>query len=70
MYVGVMLFLIGEALFVQYSGMLVYALAWLAVVHLNVLLYEEPNLRRKFGESYERYTVAVRRWIPGRRYDG
>ena len=35
-----------------------------------VLVYEEPNLRRKFGDSYERYTVAVRRWIPGRRYEG
>jgi len=70
MYVGVMLFLIGEAIFVQYPGMLVYAFAWLAVVHLNVLLYEEPNLRRKFGASYDRYTDAVHRWIPGRRYNG
>jgi protein-S-isoprenylcysteine O-methyltransferase Ste14 len=70
MYVGVMLFLIGEAIFLRYMGMLVYAFAWLAIVHLNVLLYEEPNLRRKFGGSYDRYTAAVRRWLPGRPYGG
>jgi protein-S-isoprenylcysteine O-methyltransferase Ste14 len=70
MYLGVLLFLLGEALFLQYRAFLVYALAWLAFVHLNVLVYEEPNLRRRFGASYGRYTAAVRRWIPGRRYEG
>lgn len=68
MYLGVLLFLLGEALFYQYWSFLVYAIAWLLVVHLAVLIYEEPNLRRKFGDSYVRYTAAVRRWIPGRRY--
>ena len=70
MYLGVLLFLFGEALFVEYPGFLLYAIGWLAVVHLNVLLYEEPNLRKKFGASYERYTAAVSRWLPGPRYDG
>lgn len=68
MYVGVLAFLLGEALFLQYWGFLAYALGWLLFVHLAVLLYEEPNLRRKFGASYERYTAAVHRWLPGRRY--
>jgi protein-S-isoprenylcysteine O-methyltransferase Ste14 len=68
MYVGVLLFLLGESLFLEDGAFLVYTLAWLLFVHLTVLLYEEPNLRRKFGSSYERYTAAVRRWIPGRRY--
>jgi protein-S-isoprenylcysteine O-methyltransferase Ste14 len=68
MYLGVLLFLFGESLFLQYWNLFVYALAWLVFVHLNVLLYEEPNLRRKFGPSYERYTAAVRRWVPGRKY--
>jgi protein-S-isoprenylcysteine O-methyltransferase Ste14 len=69
MYVGVLLFLLGEALFFGSSRFLLYAIAWLAFVHVNVLVYEEPNLRRKFGRSYERYTSAVRRWIPGKKYD-
>jgi protein-S-isoprenylcysteine O-methyltransferase Ste14 len=33
-------------------------------VHLFVLLYEEPTLRRKFGADYETYCVNVSRWWP------
>jgi len=68
MYLGVLLFLLGESLFLQYRNLFFYAISWLLFVHLNVLFYEEPNLRRKFGDSYERYTAAVRRWVPGRKY--
>jgi protein-S-isoprenylcysteine O-methyltransferase Ste14 len=68
MYVGVMLFLLGEALFFGSLRFLLYAIAWLLFVHVNVLLYEEPNLRHKFGSSYEHYTAAVHRWIPGKKY--
>lgn len=68
MYLGVLLFLSGESLFLEYWGFFLYAIAWLLFVHLNVLLYEEPNLRRKFGSSYEGYAAAVRRWLPGRKY--
>jgi len=32
--------------------------------HLFVFLYEEPTLRRQFGESYEEYRRRVARWIP------
>ena len=70
MYVGVLLFLLGEALFLEYVSFLLYAIGWLIFVHFNVLFYEEPNLRRKFGDSYDKYKRAVGRWIPGRRYDG
>jgi hypothetical protein len=27
-------------------------------------LFEEPGLRRRFGEDYERYRGNVPRWIP------
>lgn len=33
-------------------------------VHLFVLLYEEPTLRKKFGADYEQYCRNVRRWLP------
>jgi protein-S-isoprenylcysteine O-methyltransferase Ste14 len=33
-------------------------------VHLFVVLYEEPTLRRKFGAEYEEYCRNVRRWWP------
>jgi protein-S-isoprenylcysteine O-methyltransferase Ste14 len=41
----------------------VVAAAALAV-HLFVIGYEEPTLRRKFGASYEEYCRQVRRWWP------
>jgi protein-S-isoprenylcysteine O-methyltransferase Ste14 len=33
-------------------------------VHLFVLFYEEPTLRRKFGADYDLYCKNVRRWRP------
>ena len=33
-------------------------------VHLFVLFYEEPTLRKKFGVDYEQYCRNVRRWWP------
>ena len=33
-------------------------------VHLFVVLYEEPTLRRKFGAEYEAYCRSVSRWWP------
>lgn len=33
-------------------------------IHLFVMLYEEPTLRRKFGADYEEYCRNVRRWWP------
>jgi len=33
-------------------------------VHLFVILYEEPTLRRKFGADYEGYCQSVSRWWP------
>ena len=33
-------------------------------VHLFVILYEEPTLRRKFAAEYEAYSRNVRRWWP------
>ncbi|HUK26009.1 MAG TPA: isoprenylcysteine carboxylmethyltransferase family protein [Terriglobales bacterium] len=33
-------------------------------VHLFVLFYEEPTLRKKFGADYEEYCRNVRRWWP------
>jgi len=33
-------------------------------VHLFVVFYEEPTLRKKFGADYELYRQNVRRWLP------
>jgi len=64
MYVGVVMVVVGEALFLQSFAILRYAgIAWLGF-HLFVVLYEEPTLREKFGKDYEEYCRQVPRWIP------
>ena len=37
---------------------------FLLVAHLFVLWYEEPTLRRTFGQEYDAYCRRVRRWLP------
>lgn|SRR5215469_4862884 len=64
MYIGVLSVLIGEAiLFHSLSLVWCVLLAGIAV-HLFVVFYEEPSLRRRFGESYETYLRTVPRWLP------
>lgn len=64
MYVSVLLVLVGEGLLLGNLGIFLYAgCAWLAT-HLFVWFYEEPKLRRTFGQSYADYCVHVRRWLP------
>ena len=46
--------------------LLLYAGALAVLVALFVIGYEEPTLRRRFGESYVQYRQTVPRWIPRR----
>ena len=64
MYVGAAGLLAGEIVIAWSPALLVYALTWLFLIHLLVVLYEEPTLAARFGESYARYRAHVRRWIP------
>jgi protein-S-isoprenylcysteine O-methyltransferase Ste14 len=64
MYVGVLLILLGHFLWFQFVWLIVYAAFAFLMVHLFVILYEEPTLRKKFGASYEEYLRRVPRWIP------
>jgi protein-S-isoprenylcysteine O-methyltransferase Ste14 len=66
MYVGVFCVLVGEAALFRSGALLLYTAIWFLVVNLFVILYEEPALRARFGESYEQYRRSVGRWIPGR----
>jgi protein-S-isoprenylcysteine O-methyltransferase Ste14 len=66
MYLGVLVLLLGQTAFFQSIALLQYTGVWFAVVHLVVVLYEEPSLRRRFGAPYERYCRAVYRWLPTR----
>jgi len=63
-YVGDLLVLAGEALLFESMILLVYAVLLFCVFHLFVVFHEEPALRRKFAEPYDRYCRVVPRWIP------
>ena len=64
MQMGLILSLFGLAAAYMAIWILGYALAVCVCMHLFVVLYEEPTLRRKFGESYRAYCASVPRWIP------
>jgi protein-S-isoprenylcysteine O-methyltransferase Ste14 len=64
MYIGVALAIFGEAVLFRSFHIAEYAALMLLTAHLFVVSYEEPTLRRQFGESYEEYRRKVPRWIP------
>lgn len=64
MYIGAGLALAGAALYYASLPLAVYAALFLLATHLLVIGYEEPALRRTFGEEYETYCRSVRRWLP------
>jgi protein-S-isoprenylcysteine O-methyltransferase Ste14 len=57
---GEMMVIWGEALWFGSVGFLGYAL----LATLFAQWVEEPELRKRFGEAYERYCERVPRWLP------
>ena len=55
------------ALSVSSWGAALYALAFTIAAHLMVVQVEEPELRRRFGASYDEYSREVPRWFPALR---
>jgi protein-S-isoprenylcysteine O-methyltransferase Ste14 len=68
MYLGVVLVMIGWALWFRNADIAWYVAIWLVFVNTFVMLYEEPTLTRLFGEQYDHYRANVGRWLPGKRY--
>lgn len=66
MYVGVLCCVLGWALLYTSTALLVYALCVFLAFHAFVRLYEEPHLRREFGDEYQAYCARVGRWLPRR----
>ena len=64
MYVAIVLILAGEAWVFWSGGLLLYAVGFFLVANLFIVVYEEPALRRTFGESYSEYLRTVPRWVP------
>jgi protein-S-isoprenylcysteine O-methyltransferase Ste14 len=66
MYLSVLTVLVGEAVLFGSLRLVAWAVIVASTVHLFVVAYEEPSLRRQFGVPYEEYCGAVTRWFPRR----
>ena len=64
MYIGATVALAGAGLYYQSASLGIYALIFVLICHLFVLIYEEPTLRRSFEREYADYCSRVHRWLP------
>lgn len=64
MYIGIVSAIIGQTFLFGSPSLLFYAVLIGTVFSLFVKFYEEPHLRKKFGEDYVRYTQRANRWRP------
>ncbi len=64
MYLGVALTIAGQAWLFHSREDATFAVCMILIAHLFVISYEEPALRKQFGEEYARYRARVPRWIP------
>ena len=61
---GVASILIGQALTWGSWAIGLWAATFVLVNHLYFVLWEEPDLERRFGASYVSYRAKVPRWVP------
>ena len=64
MYVGGAAMLGGFGLYARSPSVLLLAAGMTALAHTFVVFYEEPTLRKTFGQTYVEYCRSVRRWLP------
>lgn len=56
--------ILGEALALSSTGILLLFVMGLPLAHIQVVLLEEPLLKKRFGAAYEAYLQSVPRWLP------
>jgi protein-S-isoprenylcysteine O-methyltransferase Ste14 len=66
MYLGVLLLVVGQGLLLGRWILYAWAVAAWLIFTGFLVLYEEPQLRERFGASYDDYRRRVRRWVPRR----
>ena len=64
MIMGVLTVLIGESIAIMSIDILKWAGIFFLINITHFVLYEEPDLERKFGDQYRKYKRNVPRWIP------
>jgi protein-S-isoprenylcysteine O-methyltransferase Ste14 len=63
MYIGGFILLIGFGLYYSSSSILILSVILFLLFHLFVVFVEEPDLKKRFGESYLSYKKTVKRWV-------
>jgi protein-S-isoprenylcysteine O-methyltransferase Ste14 len=61
---GGFLFLLGEAGIYQSPSLAGLTVLYAIILYLNTVYVEEPVLRKRFGQLYERYCETVPRFLP------
>lgn len=61
---GVLFILIGEAILLSSTSILIWSAIFFVVNTIYFLISEEPALLAQFGEDYKRYKSHVPRWLP------
>lgn len=67
MYIGGITLLVSLGLYARSYAILLLAAASFVVLYLFVVAVEEPQLRQRFGKTYDDYLHTVPRWLPGMR---
>lgn len=63
MYIGVLLFIFGQAIRYRSIVMFWWGIGMWIGFHNRVVGFEEPHLREKHGEAFEQYQTSVPRWL-------
>jgi protein-S-isoprenylcysteine O-methyltransferase Ste14 len=64
MYVGVAMIIAGHALVLGSAWVFAYGAMVVLAFNIFVRVYEEPTLRRQFGQEYAEFCAHVPRWLP------
>ncbi len=64
MMIGVILILFGEAVIFRSWPLMIWGVFFIAANLIYIPWFEEPELKIRFGSTYETYLKWVPRWIP------
>lgn len=62
-YIGYISILLGEFLIFGSLLLLTYAFLAFFFIHIFIIYYEEPRLKKRFGKSYDEYVLKTPRWL-------
>jgi protein-S-isoprenylcysteine O-methyltransferase Ste14 len=63
MYIGAAAVILGFGLVLSSPSIVLLSFAFLVVMHLFVVILEEPALESRFGDAYGQYRSSVSRWL-------